>query len=128
MSDKRNHFQLTRNFNLREFEQHDTGEVMIQPTLIYRLQELRSLIAAPIHITSGYRDPTHNAEVGGVPNSKHLLGAAVDLTVDADRRAFLIQQIAALPDLYMLDEGDHLHVSLRDHPAAQEDPDPLPNS
>lgn len=32
-----------------------------------------------LRITSGYRDPAHNAKVGGVKNSWHLKGRAVDM-------------------------------------------------
>ena len=31
-----------------------------------------------LRLTSGYRDPAHNARVGGVPNSYHTKGRAVD--------------------------------------------------
>ena len=41
--------------------------------------EIRSRIGKPIHINSGLRCKTHNANVGGVSNSQHLLGNAADL-------------------------------------------------
>lgn len=34
---------------------------------------------APIFVTSAYRNKEHNKEVGGVPNSRHLWGEAVDI-------------------------------------------------
>ena len=36
----------------------------------------------PITITSWYRDPVSNRKVGGVRNSQHLLGWAVDIQID----------------------------------------------
>ena len=33
----------------------------------------------PIIVNSGYRSPEHNAAVGGVPNSQHVLGTAADI-------------------------------------------------
>lgn len=42
------------------------------------LQNLRDYLCLPIFITSGYRDPVHNAKEGGMPGSWHLKGLAVD--------------------------------------------------
>lgn len=41
--------------------------------------EIRARIGRPISINSGLRCKTHNANVGGVFNSQHLLGKAADL-------------------------------------------------
>lgn len=41
--------------------------------------EIRARIGKPISINSGLRCKTHNANVGGVFNSQHLLGKAADL-------------------------------------------------
>lgn len=49
--------------------------------LAFYLDSVRSRLGEPIVITSGYRSPTLNKAVGGVNNSKHLLGIAVDIRV-----------------------------------------------
>lgn len=41
--------------------------------------EIRARIGKPISINSGLRCKTHNANVGGVSNSQHILGKAADL-------------------------------------------------
>ena len=41
----------------------------------------RQLGERPIVITSGYRTRAHNIAVGGVANSRHLIGQAADLVV-----------------------------------------------
>jgi len=46
------------------------------------LQPSRDLLGLAIHCTSWYRDPVHNASVGGASNSEHLYGIAVDIYVD----------------------------------------------
>lgn len=63
-------------------------------------------------ITSGARTPEHNAAVGGVPNSMHLAGQALDFTLpngmtSNDVRAAL--QSKGLPVTEFLDEGTHIH-------------------
>jgi hypothetical protein len=48
------------------------------------LQPLRDAMNEPIKIGSGYRCPKLNAAVGGVSNSQHMKGQAVDLCIDGD--------------------------------------------
>jgi hypothetical protein len=45
----------------------------------YGLDMWRQLYGSPRIINSGYRDPVHNAAVGGKPASRHMFGDAVDL-------------------------------------------------
>ena len=51
----------------------------IDMNMVKIADEIRSRIGKPIHINSGLRCKTHNANVGGVSNSQHLLGKAADL-------------------------------------------------
>jgi hypothetical protein len=65
-------------------------------------------------ITSTFRTVAHNREVGGVPNSYHLLGRAIDVVrrpgvthrqIDAALRS------AGYSLIESLDEGDHSHFA-----------------
>lgn len=47
--------------------------VNISPVLVKQLQRLRTIYRNPIEIDSGGRCPEHNKEVGGVPDSAHLM-------------------------------------------------------
>lgn len=77
-----NDIQLTKNFKLSEFECHDgTHEVMLDGELLSKLQRLREVIGKPMTIAAAYRNPKHNAAVGGSPNSQHMYGKAVDVKV-----------------------------------------------
>lgn len=51
----------------------------IDMTMVKIADEIRSRIGKPITVNSGLRCKTHNANVGGVSNSQHLLGTACDL-------------------------------------------------
>jgi hypothetical protein len=42
--------------------------------------EIRKRVGVPLTVNSGLRCKRHNAEVGGVPNSLHTTGQAVDLS------------------------------------------------
>ena len=79
--------QLTRNFKLSEFDCKsgcDMPESVLMEVkkLANQLQIIRDFIQQPIYINSGYRCKEHNAKIGGVKNSKHILGQAADMRVD----------------------------------------------
>lgn len=79
-----------KNFSILEFFPH-CSNVDIVVALSYRsvsnnianlclvLDSIRNSIGVPMIINSGYRTKEHNTRVGGVPNSQHLLGSAVDV-------------------------------------------------
>ena len=84
--------RLSKNFTLQEMvatshgklQDIPTGEVVFNLTLLCArvLQPLRDTLGAPVYINSGYRSKKLNAKVGGVPNSRHLLGKAADIHCD----------------------------------------------
>ena len=61
------------------------------------LEELRARYNAPIRINSGYRSPQLNRAIGGVSNSNHLTGCAVDIRVENTEQ--LIRYAAILLDI-----------------------------
>lgn len=54
------------------------------PDICFKLDRARELFGSPLVITSGYRDPNHNDSVGGVKDSAHTSGKAVDIRLSAD--------------------------------------------
>lgn len=42
-------------------------------------EDIRATLNRPLRITSGYRCPKHNADIGGEPLSIHLFGLALDI-------------------------------------------------
>lgn len=49
--------------------------------LSFYFDYVRKRFSSPIKLTSGYRSPLLNKAVGGVNNSKHLQGLAVDIKI-----------------------------------------------
>lgn len=85
--------QVTPNFNEMEFRCRHCGMVKLHPALPAMLQRLRDRLGRPVSIISGYRCPTHNRNVGGMPNSQHLLGTAADIVVQGVTSS-LVAQVA----------------------------------
>lgn len=72
---------LTPHFSRAEFRCRDGSEHAIDCRLLAMLEGLRAVIGRPITITSGYRSPDYNRQVGGASNSMHLRGMAADFKV-----------------------------------------------
>jgi len=53
-----------------------------------RLDAARELAGTPFVITSAMRCPEHNERVGGVPDSEHLHGQAVDIAAAGSRQRY----------------------------------------
>lgn len=56
------------------------GAEKVSPRLLELLEQLRANTGGlPLELSCAYRCPKHNAEVGGVENSQHILGTAADI-------------------------------------------------
>ena len=77
-------YKLSAYFNSTEFDCHGSyccSTTVINSILVSYLDKIREHFGAPITITSGYRCPTHNKNVGGATGSRHAKGDAVDIVV-----------------------------------------------
>lgn len=84
--------------------------------LLWLLDDIRTLFFdKPIRITSFYRNKEHNIKVGGVPNSYHMLGAAVDVTT-SDIPALLDQlnDFSGLIKYIHYPDKNFVHIQLKD--------------
>ena len=114
-----NDIQISKNFKLSEFESPDTKEVKVDGELASLLQQLREKIGRPLIINSAYRTKQHNKAVGGVENSQHRLGKAVDislenLTYTADDVEKLAEQIGFKG---IGKYNTFIHLDVREYPA-----------
>ena len=79
-------------FSLSEFDcpsLPDSGKNM-DINFLHKLDHARDIAGISFKITSGYRTKEHNAEVGGVPNSSHLIGVAADISVSGGADRYII--------------------------------------
>lgn len=111
--------QLSKHFHSSEFTCHHcgAGANKISRRLIELLEQLRSACGdKPLHINSGYRCPTHNANVGGVVDSQHVKGTAADVAVPAgmsfDAFARAVESLPFDGIGYYVD-GNFIHVDTR---------------
>ncbi len=98
--------KLSEHFTLGEFTKSNSHpEVYNIPSheaianmkrLCQWLEVLRERAGTPIRINSGYRSPQLNRKIGGVANSNHLTGCAVDIRVSGMEQ--LIRYAAILLD------------------------------
>lgn len=65
--------------------------------LVELADNVRAHFGRPAHRTSGIRCQRHNADSGGVANSKHLSGKALDFWVDGVSGARVLAYVLTLP-------------------------------
>lgn len=91
----------------------------LDATLVLLLDRARERAGVPFVITSGKRSPGDNATVGGVQDSAHLSGLAVDLRADDHHtRGLIVKSLylegATRLGVYRNSFGDptHVHVDI----------------
>lgn len=117
---------LTPHFSLAELTASDTAvakkiDNTAPPAVVANLtrlagvlEQVRTLVGAPIKVSSGYRAPALNKAVGGAANSMHALGLAADISTAAmtpKALARLIQQSDIQFD-QLIYEGTWVHIGL----------------
>jgi zinc D-Ala-D-Ala carboxypeptidase len=86
--------QLSKNFYLSELTQSQTAARLgisnkpntvqvanLKEVCVKILQPIRDHFSCPVVVSSGYRSPNLNSQIGGSKTSQHCLGRAADFTV-----------------------------------------------
>jgi hypothetical protein len=85
-----------------------------QEKLIRAADKTRDHFGKPMRVTSGVRCATHNANVGGVSNSRHLSGKAMDFGVEGFSAVMVLAYVQKLPEIryaYAID-SHHVHMDI----------------
>lgn len=126
---------LSPHFSLAELTQSDTAarrglDNTPPPAVLAALRRtalglegVRTLLAAPILISSGYRSPALNTVVGGQPGSQHCKGEAADFTSPGfGTPTAIVARIVGsglVFDQIILEFGRWVHISFSDIPRRQ---------
>lgn len=113
--------KLTPNFVSTEFDCHGKeccSQTQIDQKLVDILQNIRDHFNKAVHISSGYRCPIHNKNVGGATGSRHAKGQAADIYIDGVAPAEIAKYAEGLGvkgiGLYETDKDGHfVHVDTR---------------
>lgn len=82
--------------------------------LVRIADDVRQHFGAAAIVTSGVRCASHNASVGGVSNSRHLTGKAMDFRICGKRAAEVMDYVNRIPEIryaYAID-ADHVHMDI----------------
>ena len=58
-----------------------SGECRMDNTFMLKLVNLRKAYGKPMTVTSAYRSPEYNSNIGGAKGSAHVQGKAVDIAI-----------------------------------------------
>ena len=86
----KNFWSLIKHFKPEEFACPCCGRIDMDLKFLVRLDWARSIADVPFRITSGFRCPKHNKEIGGRPNSSHLRGLAADIACSNSEERYKI--------------------------------------
>ena len=84
------------------------GASGMEEKLIKAADKVRAHFGNRITVSSGRRCTTHNARVGGVSNSRHLSGKAMDFCVSGMSSDLVLTYVQKLPEIryaYAIDSG-----------------------
>ena len=121
--------RLTPHFTLGEFVASNTAtrrgidntpdaqvEATLRDVLAPAMESVRTLVGAPIVISSGYRSAELNAAIGGAAGSDHLSGHAADFIAPGFGSPLqicklLVQHMDVLRFDQLIHEGTWVHIS-----------------
>lgn len=94
---------------------HCTGyPAEMNQKVVKAADKVRKHFGQPVTVSSGLRCAKHNTNVGGVSNSRHKLGKAMDFCVKGKTSAQVLAYVSQLPEIryaYKID-GSYVHMDV----------------
>ena len=90
------------------------GASEVEEKLVKTADKVREYFGKPMTVSSGRRCSTHNAKVGGVSDSRHLRGKAMDFCVSGMSASMVLTYVQKLPEIryaYSID-NDYVHMDI----------------
>jgi len=127
------HLALSKDFHVYEFLSKDPEAPEVYPlskNLVEGLQLIRDYFDTPIVITSGFRGPEYNKLKGGVEQSQHVTGFAIDcgfpvkpeiielINLEVHLQGRLFQQLLQCGITGFGVYNGHLHLGAANRPGA----------
>jgi hypothetical protein len=106
--------------NIKHFDKSEfrcrcgCGADSMNETLIRVADRVRDHFGKPVTVSSGRRCANHNARVGGVSNSRHLSGKAMDFCVQGKTSKQVLEYVQKQPEIryaYAID-GSYVHMDV----------------
>ena len=85
------------------------------PALVYTADKVRLYFGEPCIVSSGVRCKQHNKNVGGVANSRHMEGRAMDFRISGKKAAEVLEYVQSLPEVryaYAID-SNYVHMDVK---------------
>ena len=85
------------------------------PMLAKTADRVRQHFGKAAIVSSGVRCSRHNANVGGVPDSRHLTGRAMDFRIEGETAKQVLSYVNGLPEVrYAYDiDGRYIHMDVK---------------
>ena len=101
-------------FKLEEFDSDEPGSgAKMHEEILHMLDAVRKEYGKHIKINSGYRTEARNKKIGGVPNSSHLKGLAVDISCKSSKDRFALVNLLLKAGFKRIGiAGSFIHVDI----------------
>ncbi len=89
-----------------------------EPTarLVRLADKVRTHFGAPAIVSSGVRCESHNTKVGGVANSRHKSGKAMDFCIRGKSAQEVLAYVKSLPEVryaYAIENSSYIHMDVQ---------------